>query len=323
MTAPDHMSKVFENCLHQRGHPHMAALIGIHSLARTMPRDRLGESLDKGLGVECVRQPPNQHLAGRPVHDGYQVEEAALHRHIGHVGAPDVVGPLDPRAAQQMQQIRPSFMMPGSHAGLGTLIDRHQTHQPHQAADPLLVDWVVVGAQVPGHLLEAVERRLEELFVDPPHQRQVQRRLTARHAVEGRTRDRQQVALIGHAQLGMSSVNHPTPHFPVQGLSFRDKKSLATAHSPIFACSSLTVSSETSGAFGRPPRSKMSEAPSKRARFHWWIIVGCTLNWLARSAIVCSPFSASRTTRALKSDLYCLRFDISDLLSRRSADFTR
>ncbi len=55
--------------------------------------------------------------------------------------------------------------------------------------------------------------------------------------------------------------------------SFRDKKSLATASSPIFAWSSLTIVSSTAGSFRRP-RSKMSDAPSTSAFFHWLIIVG-------------------------------------------------
>jgi hypothetical protein len=42
------------------------------------------------------------------------------------------------------------------------------------------------------------------------------------------------------------TLYHPAPHFPVQGLTFRDKKSLATANSPILACRSRTVSSAIS-----------------------------------------------------------------------------
>ena len=37
-----------------------------------------------------------------PVHDGDQVEEASSHRQIGDVGAPDLVGPIDPQATQQV-----------------------------------------------------------------------------------------------------------------------------------------------------------------------------------------------------------------------------
>jgi len=43
----------------------------------------------------------------------------------------------------------------------------------------------------------------------------------------------------------------------------------------------------------------------------WW-------NRLANSATVCSPFTASKATRALKSAVYCLRFLIADLLSLKT-----
>lgn len=38
-------------------------------------------------------------------------------------------------------------------AGVRPLVDRHEAHQPHQASDPLLIDEVVVIAQVPCHPL--------------------------------------------------------------------------------------------------------------------------------------------------------------------------
>lgn len=41
--------------------------------------------------IHRVRQPPVQHLAGRPVHDRHQVEEARAHGDVGHIGAPHMV----------------------------------------------------------------------------------------------------------------------------------------------------------------------------------------------------------------------------------------
>jgi len=64
-----------------------------------------------------------------------------------------------------------------------------------------------------------------------------------------------------------------TPHLPFNGLSFLEKKWLATASSPIFACSSFICYSSISGAF-LPPRSNTPEAPSSKAFVHMWIIVG-------------------------------------------------
>ena len=87
---------------------------------------------------------------------------------------------LDPQATQQ---IRPDPVLLDPDAGLWALVDRHQAHQPHQATDPLLVDWSAFGSQMPGHLTHTVERGLEELLVDPAHQRQVQRRVALRCVV--------------------------------------------------------------------------------------------------------------------------------------------
>ena len=107
-------------------------------------------------------------------------------------------------------------------------------------------------------------------------------RLTQCLVVERRARDRQKAALHPDRQHQVVSLDHPTPHLPVHGLSFRDIEvrtvapvgprkshgaSLATANSPILACNDRTVSSSTSAGF-RLPRSKMSAAPSSNAFFH-------------------------------------------------------
>ena len=67
---------------------------------------------------------------------------------------------------------------------------------------------------------------------------------------------------------GMTRLDHAASHFTPQGLSFLDKKSLATANSPILACSSFTCASSISGC-RRPPRANTPGAPSSSARFHW------------------------------------------------------
>ena len=142
-------------------------------------------------------------------------------------------------------------------------------HKAQQPPDALLVHAMALVSQVPRHLPHAVERGLQKLLVDQQHQVEVHRRLALRRVIERRSRDRQQAALRPDRQLGVVPFDHATPHFPVQGLSFRDKKSLATASSPILACRSRTVSSATSAATAAlPPRSKMPAAPSRSDRFH-------------------------------------------------------
>lgn len=80
--------------------------------------------------------------------------------------------------------------------------------------------------QVPGHLANPIERRVEELPVDQPHQAEVLIRLSNRLVVERRARDRQQAALRPDRQRRVVPFDHSTPYFPVHGLSFRDKKIL-------------------------------------------------------------------------------------------------
>jgi hypothetical protein len=105
-------------------------------------------------------------------------------------------------------------------------------------------------------------------------------------------------------------LDHAAPHLPIHGLSFRDNKSLATARSPIYACSARTVTSSTSVSFSAP-RSKMSAAPSSRAFFQWWIIVGRTPYSAASYDTGRSPFTACNAKRALKTASWLLRFFIS------------
>ena len=88
------------------------------------------------------------------------------------------------------------------------------------------------------------ERALvQDLPVDQPHEGEVHLGLAHCCVMEGRARDRQP---------GMGAFNHHVPHLPVQGLSFRGKKSLATASSPILAYSDRTVFSSTSALFFLP-----------------------------------------------------------------------
>ncbi len=51
-------------------------------------------------------------------------------------------------------------------AGVGLLVDRHQAHEPHQPPDALRVHTVSLVPQIPGHLPDTVEGRLEELLVN-------------------------------------------------------------------------------------------------------------------------------------------------------------
>ena len=66
-----------------------------------------------------------------------QVQEAALDRDVGDVGAPDLIGPLDRHPFEQIG-INPVRGM--GIAGSRGLIDRLQAHEAHQAANPVTAD---------------------------------------------------------------------------------------------------------------------------------------------------------------------------------------
>lgn len=88
---------------------------------------------------------------------------------------------------------------------------------------------MAIVAQMPGHLPDTEEGRFQELFVDQPHEGKVLRGLPLQGVIEGRARDRQQLALLSDRQLRMIRLNHAAPHFPPQGFSFLSKKELSTA----------------------------------------------------------------------------------------------
>lgn len=55
----------------------------------------------RDVGLQHVRDAPGQDLSDVPIHEGNPVEEPALHRQIGDVRAPDLVGPLHAQIFQQ------------------------------------------------------------------------------------------------------------------------------------------------------------------------------------------------------------------------------
>jgi glucose dehydrogenase len=114
-------------------------------------------------------------------------------------------------------------------ARVGLLEDRHQPHEAHQPPDALHIHRMPFVLQ----MLNAIEGRVQELLVDQQHEGKVYPGLSLRLVVERGSGERQQPALHPDRQRGVVALDHRAPNFPVQGLSFRDEKSLATANSPI------------------------------------------------------------------------------------------
>ena len=123
----------------------LAALIGIENLRLAMASQRLIESLDAKARVQGVRQPPSQHMPTRPIHDRHQVKEASAHRDIGDVGAPDLIGPVDRHA---LEQIRVDPVLGMRITGAWRPVDRLKPHQAHQTTGPAATDAHTLKAQM-------------------------------------------------------------------------------------------------------------------------------------------------------------------------------
>ena len=110
-------------------------MIAVHDLWRAESVHRFIERLNTELGLVGVRDPPCQDLARRPVHDRNQIEEAAAHRQIRNIGAPDLIGPGDGQVPQKIRINLVCLVCLVRLADVGLLVDRCQTHFPHQLGD--------------------------------------------------------------------------------------------------------------------------------------------------------------------------------------------
>ena len=88
----------------------LAALVGIEDPRPAVAVQGFGQGLDAEACIQGVGQPLGEHTAGGPVHDGYQVQEAALDGDIGYVRGPDLIGPLDGESLEKIG-INPVFGM--------------------------------------------------------------------------------------------------------------------------------------------------------------------------------------------------------------------
>ena len=148
------------------------ALIGIENPRLSETKQRLLQRRRAKSRIVGVRQPPCQNRSAGPVDDRHQIEEAARHRDVGHVGRPHVVRLDNLQAAQQVGV----YLVPGrGFARAGARNQRLDPHHPHQPLHPLAVDPTAFFVELEGHSPRAVERKFEMQFVDVAHHRQIVR----------------------------------------------------------------------------------------------------------------------------------------------------
>jgi hypothetical protein len=117
-------------------------------------------------------------------------------------------------------------------AGIGALVDGHQTHQPHQALHPLAVYPVPLAVQPRRHATRPVEGPRQVLTVDQLHQPEIVCADRSRAAVDRGPADIQQVALAADGQGGMR--DHRATLGPASLPSLLAKKSFSTFSWPIW-----------------------------------------------------------------------------------------
>lgn len=93
----------------------------------------------------------------------------SVHRNIRYVGAPELIGPGD---GQVPEKIRINLVCLVRLAGVGLLVDRCQTHFPHQPGDTVTPNLVAQPLQMPPHPARAIVRALHVSLIRQPHQRQ-------------------------------------------------------------------------------------------------------------------------------------------------------
>ena len=117
----------------------------------------------------------------------------------------------------------------------GPLEDRAQPQHPEQAAHPFPRDRVALPAEPALHLPRAVERRLQKLRVNRPHQAQIQRTLARAPVVERRAGNGHEATLPHETEPCGGGINHPDSSAVAQRPKAVDKRSRSMTSSPIFA----------------------------------------------------------------------------------------
>ena len=181
-------------------------------------------------GVHGVGELPGQHVPAVPVHDGHQVQEALRHGDVGDVRGPDLVDPIN---LHSLQQIGKDPVSRRWFAGVGTPVDRFQTHQPHQPSNPFSAHQIALLQQPGLHLPGAVEGGLQILTVHQGHQLQVFCPGRYRPVVHRGPADVQQDTLTHQRQLLVVSVYHGSPYAATHRPDLSDKKSRSTFSWPM------------------------------------------------------------------------------------------
>src|SRR5579863_7187279 len=254
------------------------------------------QCLDAQASLHGDRQLPGQHAAAEPVHHRGQIDEAARHGDVGNVHGPDLVGPCDGQAAQQ---IRIDAMAGRGPGGAGPAIDGLDAHPSHQRAQMAPADLETLAAEQIAQHPAAGERVVQMQLVDLPHPPQVGFRDRPRLVVDAAAADAQRFRLLLDGKI-MLGVDHRLALSNPALVSAPSKKSFSSVRAPILACSVFTSTASPHGTGLASPPNTLA-APSSNWLFHCVIWLGWMSNCSASSESVFSPRIAARATFDLNS----------------------
>jgi hypothetical protein len=116
----------------------LAPLVGVENFRDpTGGGQRVFQSFQTETGFHGIGNGPAQHLPRIPVHHRAQVGVAAGHRHVGDVGAPDLVGSGNLQIPQQVGILAVAVIR---NTGARLAPDRFVTHLPPKSLHALAVD---------------------------------------------------------------------------------------------------------------------------------------------------------------------------------------
>ena len=189
----------------EAGRGELGALVGVEDVGLA-DGERFVKGIYAEVGLQRVGDPPGEDIPAKPVHHGGQIHKALWHRHVGDIGAPDLVGPINREATQQ---VGIDAMLGVRLAGSGTRENGFQPHFSHQPLHALAVDLVSQLSQPGGHAAGPIEGPLRVLPVDLAHQEQILRGFACQLVVETGSGQANQLALSAQADRRMSWINQP------------------------------------------------------------------------------------------------------------------
>ena len=143
----------------------LSALIGVENLRDPKPTHRLLETVHAESRIQRIAEPPGEHLATIPVHNGDQVPKPMSEPDVGDIGTPGLIGPLDRQPPQQVGIHQVGRM------GLTGVRARNHPRQPqllHQALHPFPIDREPALSQKPNHPPTAEKRVAGVFFINQP-----------------------------------------------------------------------------------------------------------------------------------------------------------